>query len=203
MILPVIVQVGGEAGLPAFQQVHFTDGGLDGRSVHIQPALVQLVLDVLIFIAAPARTVDLFGGVDQDADGGQQVFLLLSIGSCLQPGDNAQGDPAGEERNLRLQDGGEVDGIHGLCSLLLFVFRFQGGAGQRTDDAVRFQLVLRLELGPEFFDPNNPHGAHGDGGDPDNPSPDIILPYVDAYNGAGFGAEVTPWQEMPPVEINF
>ena len=65
------------------------------------------------------------------------------------------------------------------------------------------QLVLRLELGPEFFDPNNPHGAHGDGGDPDNPSPDIILPYVDAYNGAGFGAEVTPWQEMPPVEINF
>ena len=115
MILPVIVQVGGEAGLPAFQQVHFTDGGFDGRSVHIQPALVQLVLDVLIFIAAPARTVDLFGGVDQDADGGQQVFLLLSIGSCLQPGDNAQGDPAGEERNLRLQDGGEVDGIHGLC----------------------------------------------------------------------------------------
>ena len=65
------------------------------------------------------------------------------------------------------------------------------------------QLVLRIELGPEFFDPNNPHGANGEGGDPDNPSPDIILPYVEAYNGTGFGADVTPWIEEPPVEITF
>ena len=65
------------------------------------------------------------------------------------------------------------------------------------------QLVLRIELGPEFFDPNNPHGAYGEGGDPDNPSPDIILPYVDAYNGTGFGADVTPWEDMPPVDISF
>ncbi|MBQ3752309.1 MAG: hypothetical protein II864_02040, partial [Prevotella sp.] len=65
------------------------------------------------------------------------------------------------------------------------------------------QLVLRIELGPEFFDPNNPHGANGEGGDPGNPSPDIILPYVDAYNGTGFGADVTPWIEEPPVEITF
>ena len=65
------------------------------------------------------------------------------------------------------------------------------------------QLVLRLELGPEFFDPENPEGAHGSGGDPDNPSPGIDLPYVDAYNGTGFGAEVTPWEEMPPVDVSF
>jgi len=65
------------------------------------------------------------------------------------------------------------------------------------------QLVLRLELGPEFFDPENPEGAHGSGGDPDNPSPEIDLPYVDAYNGTGFGAEVTPWEEMPPVDVSF
>jgi hypothetical protein len=112
VILPVIVQVGGEAGLPAFQQVHFTDGGLDGRSVHIQPALVQLVLDVLIFIAAPARTVDLFGGVDQDADGGEQVILLLAVGSGLQPGDEPKRDPAGKQSDLRLKDGGQINGIH-------------------------------------------------------------------------------------------
>lgn len=54
------------------------------------------------------------------------------------------------------------------------------------------QLVLRLELGPDFFYPDNP-----DGPDP------IVLPYVDAYNGTGFGADVTPWQEEPPVDITF
>lgn len=65
------------------------------------------------------------------------------------------------------------------------------------------QLVLRIELGPEFFDPNNPHGAYGEGGDPDNPSPDIKLPFVEAYNGTGFGADVTPWEDMPPIDISF
>ena len=114
MVLPVIVHVGGESGLPALQQVHFTDRGLNGRGVHAQAALVQLVLDVLVLGAAPARAVDLFGGVDQDADGGEQVILLLAVGPGLQPGDDAQRDPAGEQRDLRLQDGGEVDGIHGL-----------------------------------------------------------------------------------------
>ena len=38
------------------------------------------------------------------------------------------------------------------------------------------QLVLRLELGPDF--PNGPD-----------------LPYVDAYESAGFDAEVTPWED--------
>lgn len=112
MVLPVIVHVGGESGLPALQQVHFTDGGLNGRGVHAQAALVQLVLDVLVLGAAPARAVDLFGGVDQDADGGQQVFLLLAVGPGLDPGNDAQGNPAGEERDLRLQDGGKINGVH-------------------------------------------------------------------------------------------
>ncbi|MBR1503211.1 MAG: DUF5119 domain-containing protein [Prevotella sp.] len=65
------------------------------------------------------------------------------------------------------------------------------------------QLVLRIDLGPEFFGPGNPDGAHGKGGDPDNPSPAIDLPYVDAYNGTDFGAEVAPWEDMPPVDISF
>ena len=63
------------------------------------------------------------------------------------------------------------------------------------------QLVLRIDLDENFFDPENPDGAWGKGGDPDNPTPDIDLPYVDAYNGAGFDADVTPWQDEPPVDI--
>lgn len=31
----------------------------------------------------------------------------------------------------------------------------------------------------------------------------VNLPYVDAYNGAGFDAEVTPWEEEPPIDITF
>ena len=54
------------------------------------------------------------------------------------------------------------------------------------------QLVLRVELGPDDFYPNNPNG----------PEP-IVLPYVDAYNGTGFGADVTPWDDEPPVDITF
>ncbi len=54
------------------------------------------------------------------------------------------------------------------------------------------QLVLRIELGPEIFWPNNPNG----------PDP-IELPFVEAYNGTGFGAEVTPWVDQPPVDISF
>ena len=67
------------------------------------------------------------------------------------------------------------------------------------------QLVLRIDLGPEFFDPDNPHGAGGEGGDPDNPGDGsgIDLPYVDAYNGTGFGADVTPWEDMPPIDVSF
>ena len=36
---------------------------------------------------------------------------------------------------------------------------------------------------------------------PDEEEPDI--PYVPPFNGAGFDAEVTPWEEMPSVEVNF
>ena len=54
------------------------------------------------------------------------------------------------------------------------------------------QLVLRVELGPDYFWPNNPNG----------PDP-IVLPRVDAYNGTGFGADVTPWEDQPPVDVSF
>jgi len=48
------------------------------------------------------------------------------------------------------------------------------------------QLVLRVELGEEFFDEN---------GDDDGKPDPIVLPDVDAYEGAGFGADVTPWED--------
>ena len=54
------------------------------------------------------------------------------------------------------------------------------------------QQVLRIDLGPDFFWPNNPNG----------PQP-IVLPQVDAYNGTGFGADVTPWAEEPPIDVSF
>lgn len=41
------------------------------------------------------------------------------------------------------------------------------------------ELVMRVEVGP------------------------VSLPYADPYNGAGFGAEVTPWEDQPPVDIHF
>lgn len=48
------------------------------------------------------------------------------------------------------------------------------------------QLVLNVELDADFLDEN---------GGP------IILPEVEAYGGTGFGADVTPWQEVAPVDI--
>ena len=56
------------------------------------------------------------------------------------------------------------------------------------------QLVLRVDLGPEYFDPTNPDG----GGIDIKP---IVLPYVEAYDGAGFDANVSPWQEGENADI--
>ena len=42
------------------------------------------------------------------------------------------------------------------------------------------QLVLRIDL-----------------------DPDISLPYVDAYSGTGFGADVTPWDQQTPIDVSF
>lgn len=50
------------------------------------------------------------------------------------------------------------------------------------------QLVLRVDLGPDFFGPDNPF---------------IDLPYVDAYNGTDFGAEVVPWENVTPIDVDF
>ena len=54
------------------------------------------------------------------------------------------------------------------------------------------QQVLRIDLGPDYFSPDNPDG----------PEP-IDLPDVDAYNGTGFGADVTPWVDLPPIDVKF
>lgn len=50
------------------------------------------------------------------------------------------------------------------------------------------QHVLRIDLNKEDFI-NDPTLEP------------IDLPYVDPYNGAGFNAEVTPWKDMPPIDI--
>gem|GEM_PF-2568494 len=52
------------------------------------------------------------------------------------------------------------------------------------------QLVLRVELDADFFDDNGIDG----------PTP-IILPEVDGYDGAGFGADVEPWKDEPPADV--
>ena len=54
--------------------------------------------------------------------------------------------------------------------------------------------MLRVDLGPEYFDPTNPDG----GGIDIKP---IVLPYVEAYDGAGFDANVSPWQEGENADI--
>ena len=85
---------------------------LNGSGVNLKTASLQLIFDVLILGAALASAVDLLSRVDKYADGGQQVFLLLAVGPGLDPGNDAQGDPTGEERDLRLQDGGKINGVH-------------------------------------------------------------------------------------------
>ena len=53
------------------------------------------------------------------------------------------------------------------------------------------QLVLRLVLDDDFF--HTEEGIDGGG--------DIILPYVDPYDGAGFDGDVDPWIDEPPVDV--
>ena len=61
----------------------------------------------------------------------------------------------------------------------LCTYRFDvGGAVVSYDN----QLVLRIDLDADF---------------------PVDLPDVDAYNGAGFGADVTPWDDLPPVDVGF
>lgn len=54
------------------------------------------------------------------------------------------------------------------------------------------QNVLRIDLGKEDFKPYNPDGLEP-----------IVLPYVEPYNGTGFDADVTDWEDEPPVDIDF
>lgn len=54
------------------------------------------------------------------------------------------------------------------------------------------QLALRLELAPSDFAAGNPDGIKP-----------IELPQVEAFNGTGFGADVTPWEDQPPVDVRF
>ena len=55
------------------------------------------------------------------------------------------------------------------------------------------QLVLRLDLGPDYFNPAI---------NPNAPAP-IELPYVEAYSGAGFDANVTDWSEGGTADTTF
>ena len=101
------------------------------------------------------------------------------------------------------------------------------------DQVVKFdnEYYLLIDLNARFFgtsygekgDPGA-QGAQGEPGPPGPPGPagadgqyiyiwvypppkpeeeEPDLPYVPPYNGTGFDAEVTPWIEMPSVEVNF
>lgn len=52
------------------------------------------------------------------------------------------------------------------------------------------QHVLRIDLTEEDFE-NDPSLEP------------IVLPYVEPYNGTGFDADVTDWEDEPPVDIDF
>jgi len=108
------------------------------------------------------------------------------------------------------------------------VLEYQYDIGNQVLE-VEGQHYLRADLDTRFFgtsygqkgDPGEPgkdgmpgkdgrDGKDGiDGKDgwsypPTNPEeeePD--LPYADPYNGAGFSAEVTPWEELPPIDVHF
>ena len=84
--------------------------------------------------------------------------------------------------------------------------------------------LLRVDLNTRFFGTSYDHkGEKGDKGDPGEPGPpgppgppyppipwpphpdphEPDFPYVDPYNGAGFDAEVEPWVDVPPVDVDF
>lgn len=77
------------------------------------------------------------------------------------------------------------------------------------------RYLLRIDLDERFFGedplpgppgPPGPPGRQGEQGEtgeqgPPGPPGPIILPYVEPYNGAGFGAEVVPWVEKEPVDV--
>ena len=109
--------------------------------------------------------------------------------------------PSGLE-GKSLYDGQECDlGAYfsGICDPedlrlnLAFVLRDQqtvvtrsfnvGNAATSYDN----QLVLRVDLDEQFFQ--------------DEGQEDIVLPYVEAHEGAGFSADVTPWENVEPAEI--
>jgi hypothetical protein len=58
-----------------------------------------------------------------------------------------------------------------------------GSAATSFDD----QLVLRVDVGEQFYE--------------DEGIEDIVLPYVEAHEGAGFDADVTPWEDVEPADV--
>lgn len=109
--------------------------------------------------------------------------------------------PSGVE-GKSLYDGTECDlGAYftGICDSedlrlnLVFVLRDQetvlsrsfnvGNAATSFDD----QLVLRVDVGEQFYE--------------DEGIEDIVLPYVEAHEGAGFDADVTPWEDVEPADV--
>lgn len=105
------------------------------------------------------------------------------------------------------------------------VLEYQYDIGNQIIE-VEGQHLLRADLDTRFFGtsyaekgepgppgPPGPPGRDGRDGidgkdgwayppsDPEKEEPD--LPYADPYNGAGFSAEVTPWDEQPPIDVHF
>ena len=98
--------------LPVLEQVHLTHRRFDCGNIRLQATALQLVFDIAELYRALARAVQLLCGINQHAGGCQQIFLLLTGGLGFQPGDQLQRNPAGQQRDLRLQDGSQIDHVH-------------------------------------------------------------------------------------------
>ena len=81
----------------------------DCGNIRLQTAALQLVFNIAELRGTLARAVQLLRGINQHAGGRQQIFLLLAGGLRFQPWNQSQGNPAGKQRNLRLQDGSQIN----------------------------------------------------------------------------------------------
>ena len=95
--------------LPVLEQVHLAHRRFNCRDIRLQTAALQLIFNVAELRGTLACAVQLLRGIYQHAGGRQQIFLLLTGGLGFQPGDQLQRNPTGKQRNLRLQDGSQIN----------------------------------------------------------------------------------------------
>lgn len=192
--------------------------------LYAEPTTIVWKMRVRIWIKSGYNYVwQTVGSISGMADGHYLARDTITDGPCLMKIDDWEGERTGEnsgyiattistfglrpesiEPDRTWHEAGENSYYTEVCAPeqirlnLAFVLRDHSTLRTYHFDVGRMvvefdgQLVLRVDLGPDDFWPNNPNG----------PDP-IVLPAVDAYNGTGFGADVTPWEEQPPVDVEF